>query len=470
MDAYKFIFTIEVGYLPVQGRQFTLSQGLDVPISGQPEQCIYDAPKVNRVAVIGRDYIGMKPTMNVAEGDKVKIGQPLFSDKKNPGVIFTSPGAGTVSKINRGAKRVLQSVVIELDGSDDSVTYEAHAADQLSSLDPQNVKERLIESGLWVGFRTRPFSKIPAIDAVPADIFVTAIDTRPLAADAKVILDEYADDFKNGLEVLAHLTGGKVHVAHAPSTTIEVSDNPKIACSSFSGAHPAGLPGTHIHFLSPVGVSRSVWHINYQEVIAIGKLFTTGQHWLERVVSLAGPMVEKPRLLRTRLGANSDDLVDGQLKSGDVRVVAGSVLGGRRASGWSAYVGRYHYQISVLQEGEPRQLLHWVNPTLNKFSSLNVFTNKMFGSLANAIPMSTTRNGSCRAMVPIGNYERVVPLDMLPTPLLRSLLVRDTEEAQKLGCLELDEEDLALCTFVCHGKYEYGRALRESLEQIEKEG
>jgi len=180
-------------------------------------------------------------------------------------------------------------------------------------------------------------------------------------------------------------------------------------------------------------------------------------------------MVRNPRLLRVRMGACTSELVAGELQSGDARVISGSVLGGFRAAGWSAYLGRYSVQVSVIAEGEPRQLLHWVNPTLNKFSVMNVFVNAL-SSTKQLFPMSSTQNGSPRAMVPIGNFEHVMPLDILPTQLLRALLVRDTEAAKQLGCMELDEEDLALCTFVCHGKYEYGPALRACLELIERDG
>lgn len=442
-----------------------IKRGLDLPITGSPEQTIEDARPARSVAVVGFDYHGMKPTMEVQEGDRVKLGQILFSDKKTPGVIFTAPAAGVVSAINRGDKRVLQSVVIDVDG-DDAVSFDAHAAAGLASLEPQKVREQLIQSGLWTALRTRPYSKTPAVDSSPHSIFVTAIDTNPLAADPVVVLKHYAAEFENGLKVLARL--GNIWLCKAEGVSIPGENLDGVRSESFAGPHPAGLPGTHIHLLDPVNAAKSVWQINYQDVVAIGKLFTDGKLWTERVVALGGPQVERPRLLKTRLGANLDELTAGELKSGINRVISGSVFGGRQAQGPVGYLGRFHAQISVLAEGDERQMLHYLRAGVDKHSILNVFVSKLKSS--KLFNFTTTTNGSPRAMVPLGNYEMVMPLDILPTQLLRYLIVGDTDMAQKLGCLELDEEDLALCSYVCAGKYEYGPILRDNLAQIEKEG
>lgn len=442
-----------------------IKYGLDLPISGAPEQRVEAARAVRSVAVLGCDYHGMKPTMAVQVGERVKLGQLLFSDKKNPGVHFTAPGAGVVSAIHRGEQRVLQSVVIDLEG-DEAIEFARYAAGQLASLEPQAVRDNLQQSGLWTALRTRPFSKVPAIDAVPNSIFVTAIDTQPLAADPAVIIAEQAADFENGLKVLARLA--KVFLCKAEGAQLPGENLPGVQVEAFAGPHPAGLPGTHMHFLDPVSASKSVWQIGYQDVIAIGQLFTTGQLNVARVVSLAGPMVDKPRLLRTRLGASLDELTAGELQPGHNRVISGSVLGGRTARGAFAFLGRYHSLVSCLHEGRERELLHYLRAGVNKHSVLNIFVSKLLGG--KTLPMDTSTNGSPRAMVPVGNYEAVMPLDILPTQLLRYLIVGDTEMAQKLGCLELDEEDLALCTYVCAGKYEYGPILRDNLTRIEKEG
>lgn len=442
-----------------------IKRGLDLPLAGAPEQRIEPARAVRSVAVLGCDYHGMKPTMAVQVGDRVKLGQVLFSDKKNPGVHFTAPGAGVVSAIHRGEQRVLQSVVIDLEG-DDAVEFARYDAAQLPALDPQAVRDNLQQSGLWTALRTRPFSKVPAVDAVPSSIFVTAIDTHPLAADPAVVIGERPADFANGLAVLARL--GKVHLCKASGVGLSGEVQANVQPHEFAGPHPAGLAGTHIHFLDPVSAGKSVWQIGYQDVIAIGALFSRGQLDVTRVVALGGPVVDKPRLLRTRLGASLEDLTAGELQAGSNRVISGSVLGGRTSRGAFAFLGRYHVQVSCLHEGRERELLHYLRAGVNKHSVLNIFVSKLMGG--RKLAMDTSTNGSPRAMVPVGNYEAVMPLDILPTQLLRYLIVGDTEMAQKLGCLELDEEDLALCTYVCAGKYEYGPILRDNLARIEKEG
>jgi len=443
-----------------------ITRGLDIPISGAPEQKVYDPQnKVSTVAIIGRDFKGLKPTMKVTEGDRVRIGEVLFEDKKNPGVKFTSPGAGIVRAINRGARRALRSVVIDVDEEESAIEYTAYGEEVLDELTRQQVKEQLVESGAWTALRTRPFSKVPKIDAVPHSVFITAIDTRPLAADPAVVIALEPEAFTNGVRVLRHLSGGKLFVCKAAGADIPEVTFDNVEYHDFSGPHPAGLAGTHIHFLDPVSANKTVWYIGYQDVMAIGRLFVTGNNPMDRVVSLAGPKVKEPRLIRTRQGVCTDCLIHEELIPGQARVISGSVLSGFRSAGWSAYLGRFNTQVLVLPETSDRLFLHWLNPWLKQFSLLNVFARKF-----SEYEITTSQNGSRRAMVPLGNYEEVMPLDILPTQLLRSLLVRDTDTAQQLGALELDEEDLALCTFVCHSKYEYGPALRACLDQVEKEG
>lgn len=446
-----------------------IKRGLDLPIAGAPRQQIDDTSVVHSVAVIGADYHDLKPTMAVQAGDRVKLGQPLFADKNQPGVQITAPATGIVSAIHRGARRVLQSVVIDIDenaGEDDALTFERFDDARIDTLETAQVRTHLQRSGLWAALRTRPFSKIPAVDATPASIFVTAIDTHPLAADPVPIITAHADDFQRGLRVLLRLSS--VFLCKAPGAPLPGEDLPGVTTESFEGPHPAGLPGTHIHFLQPVGIERTVWHIGYQDVIAIGKLFASGRLWTERIVALGGPVVKNPRLLRTRLGANLLELTAGALEGDDNRIVSGSLFGGRTAQGPYAFLGRYHLQVSCLREGREREMMHYMRLGANKHSVSKSFLSCLLGR--RPLALTTTTNGSPRAMLPIGNFEAVMPLDILPTQLLRYLIIGDTEMAQKLGCLELDEEDLALCTYTCSGKYEYGPILRDILTRIEKEG
>jgi len=443
-----------------------IKKGLDIPLPGVPEQTVSPGAVVTSVALLGPDTNDLKPRMLVQEGDRVKLGQPIFTDKSNPGVSFTSPGSGVVAAVNRGERRVLQSVVINLDG-DDAVEFPAYPPADLASLDNEAVRKNLLESGLWTALRTRPFSKIPAPDAEARAIFVTAIDTNPLAADPAVVIKRDPEAFGNGLAVLSRLTDGPVYVCTAPDSGLATPDGEKFQHVEFSGPHPAGLAGTHIHFLEPVSEQKIVWHVGYQDVIAIGKLFVTGRLPVDLVVSIGGPKVKNPRLITTRLGANTSELISGETEAGDVRVVSGSVLNGHRAAGWAAFLGRYDDQITVLQEGTPREFLSFLRPGIGRFSAARVYVGKLFGK---QLQMTTSQHGSPRAMVSIGSFEQVMPLDILATPLLKAILVRDTDGARDLGCLELDEEDLALCSFVCNGKYEYGPHLRKTLHEIEVNG
>lgn len=445
-----------------------IKKGLDLPISGAPEQTITDGKAVRHVALIGFDYNGMKPTMAVKEGDRVKRGTLLFTDKKTEGVRYTSPAAGVVKEINRGERRVFQSVVVEIDG-DDAETFARYSDADLAGLERQQVVDNLVESGLWTTLRTRPYSKVPTIDSAPHSIFVSVMDTNPLAADPTVIIRENGAAFEKGLRILGKLTTGKVFVTGKPGSDVPVPKADNVEVHQFDGVHPAGNVGTHIHYLDPIAGNKLVWSIGYQDVIDIAKLFETGELPVERVVAIGGPKAAKPRLVRTRVGANLDELLADEVATDcDVRVISGSVFGGRRSDGPCAYLGRFANQVSVLEEGNKREFMGWLSPGPNRFSTLNIYVSKlMSGKLFN---FTTTTNGSERAMVPAGVYERIMPLDILPTQLLRSLIVGDTEMAQKLGALELDEEDLALCTFVCPGKYEYGPILRENLTRIEIEG
>jgi Na+-transporting NADH:ubiquinone oxidoreductase subunit A len=442
-----------------------IKKGLDVPLVGAPQQEIHDGATIKNVATLGEEFVGMRPTMFVKTGDRVKKGQAIFEDKKNPGVKFTAQASGVVKQINRGEKRVLQSVVIEVDGNEQE-TFASYPAKELASLARQDVVTNLVNSGLWTALRTRPFSKVPAVDAEPVAIFVSAMDTSPLAANPEVVIAEQQQAFTDGLQVLSRLTQGQVFVSKAPGANIPTTD--KVSVNEFGGKHPAGLVGTHIHFLRPASANKFVWHLGYQDVIAFGKLFTTGELDSSRVISVAGPAAKKPRLVRTVLGASTAELTAGEAQPGELRVVSGSLLSGATAQGVHGYLGRYHVQIGLLLEGREKEFVGYMYPGPNKFSVTRAYMAHFFPK--KLFNMTTTTNGSARDMVPIGNFERVMPLDILPTMFLRDLAAGDTDSAQQLGALELDEEDLALCTFVCPGKTDYGVMLRQCLTTIEKEG
>jgi len=456
----------------IQGitRQFVslrieIKKGLDIPISGTPEQVIDTGRSVKTVALLGTDYAGLKPRMLVEPGRAVGLGEPLFLDKRDPSVQFVSPGTGRVVAVNRGRRRALQSVVIELD---ENAAPEA-TFDSLDAADPAAIRNVLLRSGAWIGFRTRPFNRVPDSGASPRSVFITAIDTRPLAADPGVVIAGYANEFRIGMNIIDCLTEAPVYLCTGPGWPGFEPAGASIRRVEFSGPHPAGLPGTHIHYLDPVAADRSVWHIGYQDVIAIGHLFRTGRLLPERVVSVGGPGAVKPRLLRTRPGASITELLVGEVTpQRNCRLISGSVLGGFAAEGPMAFLGRYDNQISVIAEQAEGRLFGWLGTGSEQYSFAGLFASARSQSRLRAF--TTARNGRRAAMIPVGAFERVMPLDILPAPLLRALLVKDTDSAQALGCLELAEEDLALSSFVCPAKQDYGAALRINLDQIEKEG
>ena len=301
----------------------------------------------------------------------MKTGQPVFEDKKNPGVLYTAPGSGTVKEINRGEKRRFLSLVIDLDDSGESESFPSYPS--VADVDPAELQATIIKAGLWSAFRTRPYSKVPVPGSEPSSIFVTAVDTNPLAAEPELIIESNRDSFVTGLAAISRFTSGKTYVCTRDDSRVPGSDVPGVTLERFVGPHPSGLVGTHIAKLDPVGPNRTVWHIGYQDVIAIGHLLSTGGIMTERVYSVAGPRVNKPALYKSRLGANIDQLVAGNVSEKNNRVISGSVFNGRTSAAPENFVGRYHQQVSVLEEGNQREFLGWQGPGFNKFSLTNIY-------------------------------------------------------------------------------------------------
>ena len=447
--------------------QIRIKKGLNLLIAGGPVQVIGEAKRPKTVALLGDDYVGMKPQFAVSVGDDVKLGQTLYRDRRMPDVRYASPGSGKVIAINRGEKRRFLSISIRLEG-DDEISFSPYAESRLPSLDRKTAAAFLLESGLWTALRTRPFNKTADPGTSPHSIFITAMDTNPLAPSMGKILEGRERDFINGLTVLSRFTNGKLYLCKAPEESIPLPTLESLSIVEFSGPHPAGNAGTHIHFLDPVDRKKTVWHVHAQDTAAIGSFFTTGRIPVDRVVALAGPSVKNPRLITTRIGASLDDIVSGELQEGNHRIISGSVLSGRAAGEGTGFLGRYHQQISVIPEAGKRVFLGWMRPGLDLYSVKNAVLSRFFPG--RKIAFSTSSHGTTTALYPIGSYEKIMPLDVIPTFLLRSLAIDDLDEAESLGCLELDEEDLALCSFACPSKIDHGANLRRVLTLIEKEG
>jgi Na+-transporting NADH:ubiquinone oxidoreductase subunit A len=405
--------------------------------------------------------------MHVEVGQDVLAGQLLFEDRNTPGVRHTAPGAGRVVEVNRGPRRVLQSVVIELGPDQTSASFESRPGSE-SEPSSESIRALLVESGLWTGLRCRPFGKVPDPVTTPAAIFVTAIDTNPLAPDPAVVLEPSSDAFQAGLRLVARLTEGQTYLCVARKSSIGSRVDAPVSVEEFSGPHPAGTPGVHIHSIAPVSRRRTVWHIGYQDVVAIGELFRDGEFPTDRVLALGGPPLANPRLIRTRLGAAVADILATDDLPSDCRIISGSPLSGKTARDAFAYVGRYDNQVSVLAEDRERKFLGWIAPGLKNYSVFPVFLSSLLPQ--RPLQMTTSTNGSARVIIPNGQFERDMPMDLVPSYLLRALAVGDIERAEELGCLELIEEDLALCSFVDPGKSDFGPMLRKNLDMIERDG
>ena len=448
----------------------SVSKGLDIPLKGVPSTEFDSASPSELVGITGPDFVGMKPSILVKPGEKVKIGQPLFACKKNEGLVFTSPASGEVVEVKRGERRVFQTFVIRQDGSNTHQSFSKYS--DKSDNDADSVRALLVESGLWASLRERPFDKTPSVSGdLPNSIFVSIADTQPAAPDPIAVVTKHNAEFDRGLTILEKLCKKHLYVCSAyrktPALPLHLE---KLVVENVQGPHPAGNVGTQMHFLSPPSLLNKVWHVGYQDVIAIGHLFATGKLFTTRYVGTSGPLAKNPRIIATHIGADLRELCKAERTDckKPLRAISGSILNGRSIAEPFHFLGAFHNQISLIEENDRRELLGWHLPGFKKFSSKGVF-------VASKLPgvnfdISTSTHGSPRALVPFGHFEGVCPMDTLPTHLLRALLSKDTDAAQDLGVLELSEEDMSLFTFVSTGKTDFGPILRENLDLIEKEG
>ena len=431
-----------------------ISKGLDLPISGSPTNTISDEPKVSSVALLSNDFIGMKPTMLVKEGETVKAGQKIFEDKKNNGVYFTSPAGGIVKDINRGDKRRFLSIEIDIKDTEEFVNF-----DMDDSVD--QIKDCLIDSGLWNAFRTRPFNRTPGINEIPDAVFINCCDSNPLSIDPYEIILLNKTEFDEGLNVLTDFFRCNINLCYQNDnfdTSIE-----KINYYQFKGPHPSGLSSTHISQIYPVNLNRKVWTINYQDIISIGYLKQNKEIRTSKYISLAGPSVYEPSLIKVRIGGNIDEITAGKIEPNS-RIISGSVLHGHQSEGVMNYLGYYDSQISVIADEVNNIFMNWLMPGSSLHSKLNVFLSSFIKP--ETFTFNTSIGGGNRAIVPISSYEEVIPMDILVTQLLKALVVSDIDMAIDLGMLELVPEDLALCSYVCPSKYDYSSILMDNLNKL----
>jgi len=446
-------------------RSIKLKKGFDIPVVGAAEKILGMNSAPVRHGVKPVDFPGLIPKLNVKSGDKVTAGSPLFHDKLRPEIHFNSPVSGTVISIERGDRRKILEVVVEKSGEN----YIDFGKADPSGLSREEIITKLLGSGLWPSIRQRPYNVIARSDKPPKSIFISGFDTAPLAPDYNFIIDNTpASLFTAGMKAISKLTDGRVNLVlngKIPSSAA-LTGATGVEISYFSGPHPAGNPGVHIHHLDPVNKGDVVWVVNLQDVIAIGRLFEEGIYKPERIVALTGSEVIKPQYYRLLSGASIFPVVNGNVRDGKLRYISGNVLTGTKISA-DGYLGYYDSQITVIPEGDYYEFFGWALPGADKLSFSKTFVSSLFPK--KQYRLDTNFHGGERAFVMTGQYEKVVPMDIYPMQLLKAILASDIDAMENLGIYEIAEEDFALCEYLCPSKIEIQSIVRNGLDLMLKE-
>ncbi|MBL7964902.1 MAG: Na(+)-translocating NADH-quinone reductase subunit A [Flavobacteriales bacterium] len=442
-----------------------IRKGLDIRLKGEAEKVVVQAPEPQVAVVKPTDFHGVVPKVVVKPGDEVKAGSPLFVDKYNERILFTSPVSGEVAEVVRGEKRrVLEVRVL----ADKQIRFEDHGAGDPAAMNRETIIQKLLRSGCWPFIRQRPFDLVADPAQEPKAIFVSAFDSAPLAPDMDLVVRNQGEDLQLGLAALSRLTKGRVHLnVSAQTTAREFLDAKGVQHNVFSGPHPAGNVGVQIHHIDPIDKGDVVWVVGAQDVIIIGRLFRTGHFDAERTVSLAGSAARNPKYVRVRVGAPIQDIA-GEVGSG-VRVVSGNALTGTNV-GANGHLGFYDQQVTLLPEGDkPKFFLTdgWASPGLNHFSASHAYPTWLLPG--RKYELDTNQNGEERAFVMSGQYEEVFPFDIYPVHLLKAILAGDIEQMEQLGLYEVAPEDFALCEFVCTSKINCQDIVRSGLDMLKKE-
>jgi len=427
----------------------------------KPELEILPVPVT--VALKPTDFQGLTPKLKVKTDDLIKSGDTLFYDKYHPEILFTAPIGGKVVSVNRGERRKILEIVIECDVRAGSLEFTKADPNSLSG---EQIKEKVLKSGLWPFIKKRPYGVIASPEEKPLSIFISTFDTAPLAPDYDFIIKDQLATFQIGIDALAKLTDGKVNLGVKPDSVFSQIKNAVI--NTFEGPHPAGNVGIQLHHISPVNKGDIVWTVNAQDVLFIGRLFETGKVDFSKTIVLTGSEVENPKYFKTILGAPVSELTDGKLKKSEnkQRIISGNVLTGARIKP-QEYVSFYDSQLTVIPEGDYYEFFGWAMPRLNKFSlSRSYFSwlNKNKSYIAD-----TNLNGEERAFVVTGQYEKVLPMDILPVHLIKAIIAEDIDKMEQLGIYEIIEEDFALCEFVCTSKIEVQKIIRKGINLMIKE-
>ena len=441
-----------------------ITKGHDLKISGIPDKNITYPAQYSTVAILPNDFRGVKPKLLVKEGDKVNIGSPLFFNKINPEVKWASPGCGKVKDIVYGPRRVIEKIEIELDKDQNSIDYKTYTKEEISNLSGEQVLENILNANLFTFFRQRPFNVIPNHKIPPRDIFISGLNTSPLSVDIEVVMASQLEDFQYGIDAISKLTKGNVFLTTKRNSILSSIENVKL--NTISGPHPAGNVGIQIHHIAHLKPGEIVWTINPQDVVSLGRLFKKGRYHPERIISVGGPSVKKPSYSKVTAGVPVKALINDNLTSENVRIISGDVLTGRNASSQD-YLSFYDYSLSVISNDIKREFIGMLNPGS---SSSRYSLTPVFVSLADKLfNFTSSQNGSHRAVVPINTWENVLPMDILPNELYRSIMAKDIEEMENLGIIECDDEDFALCSFACPSKTDVSGVIRQGLNLLQAE-
>jgi Na+-transporting NADH:ubiquinone oxidoreductase subunit A len=444
-----------------------IRKGLDIKMKGQAEKIYVKAPRAKTYAIKPVDFQELTPKIIPKLCDPVKVGTAIFFDKYNPEIKFPSPVSGTLKEIRRGERRRIIEVVVEDDGKD---TPEKFLQGDPANLTREQIVDNLLESGLWPMIRQRPYSIIARPGKKPKSIFISAFDTSPLAPDYDFVLKDMEEDFQWGVNVLKRLTEGKVFLGldgRYPSvkTLTSIKD---VVINRFKGPHPAGNVGIQIHKLDPINKGEVVWTVKPQDVVAIGRLFRNGQFDPSIVVALTGSRVGKPLYYKTIRGTGVAPLLEGKLKEGENRVISGNVLNGLQVDAAEGHSGFSDVQITVIPEGNYFEMFGWIKPGLKKMSASRSFMSTWL-TPNQRFELDTNFHGAERAFVMTGEYEKVLPMNIYPVQLLKAILINDIDKMEELGIYEVDEEDMALCEFICTSKTPVTKILRQGLKNLRSE-
>ena len=445
-----------------------IRKGHNIRISGSPENEYFSRPKSKTVSIQPNNFRYVKPKLLVKVGDKVDIGSPIFFDKVQPDIKWASPGGGEIKEIILGDRRSVENIIIELHEEEKSVLHTPVKYQEISSLGKAKVTDQIMEANLWPMIRQRPFNKIADPNDTPMAIFVSGFNSAPLTVNLDFALRYKQSVFQAGLNVLNQLSNGNVHLTFEVDTNCETLTAARnVNLHTVNGPHPSGNVGIQIHHLNPWKPNEVIWVINAQHVLTIGDLFLKGIYDPSIVATVAGPGVKNPAHIQTRTGASIETFLLDNLNSDDNRIISGDVLTGQETN-LNGFLGYYDTTISVVPNSNEREFLGLLKPG-NEQSRYSV-TNAFISQNKSNFNFTTQQSGSLRPMVPINAWENMLPMDIYPNALYRSILAEDFEEMEGLGLLECDEEDFALCSFVCPSKIDVGSVIRHGLNLMKDDG